>query len=252
MRLRGAAGWSDASMVSVMSRKGVGTVIVGAALVMTALVVSATQRGSDLLSRPETTLPTAPPTVDLRTLTSATPTASATSGQLRFEPSPILSVLLQVFFTLLVLWVVLVIALLVGSFLRRFRPSVASRSEAGFRAPEVPREVLEGVDEQLSALGTGAPRNAIVAAWVGLELAASASGLPRQPAETTSEYVTRVLGVWKVDAVSLDELASLYREARFSTHPLSEEHRARAIAALRRVQADLGHAVEPRAVGGPP
>ena len=80
---------------------------------------------------------------------------------------------------------------------------------------------------------TGAPRNAIVAAWLDLETSAAATGLPRLPAETSTEYTERVIGAWPVDRERLGDLAALYREARFSVHELGESHRDRAISDLR-------------------
>jgi hypothetical protein len=42
-----------------------------------------------------------------------------------------------------------------------------------------------------------------------------------------------------VSADTLEELASLFREARYSRHVLDEEDRRRADAALRRIDAEL-------------
>jgi hypothetical protein len=103
----------------------------------------------------------------------------------------------------------------------------------------VPSELLDAARDRLRDLETGEPRNAIVAAWLGLETSAAATGLPRLPAETSTEYTERVIGVWPVDAHRLGDLAALYREARFSVHELGEDHRQRAIADLRVLVADL-------------
>jgi hypothetical protein len=43
-----------------------------------------------------------------------------------------------------------------------------------------------------------------------------------------------------VDPAPLNELAGLYREARFSDHRFGEQQRARAAAALGRISDDLG------------
>ena len=131
----------------------------------------------------------------------------------------------------------------------RPRPAhpVAPATTAAPRAPRGARlrhparadELLEAARERLRDLETGEPRNAIVAAWLDLETSAAATGLPRLPAETSTEYTARVIGVWPVDSERLGDLAALYREARFSVHELGEAHRERAIADLRVLIADL-------------
>ncbi|WP_153396987.1 DUF4129 domain-containing protein [Ornithinicoccus halotolerans] len=83
------------------------------------------------------------------------------------------------------------------------------------------------------------PRNAVVACWVALEDAAASSGLPRGPAETSMEFTSRVLTRWQVRQEPLTELARLYREARFSRHPVTEEQRERALATLALIHEDL-------------
>jgi hypothetical protein len=90
------------------------------------------------------------------------------------------------------------------------------------------------------SLSEGPPRNAIVACWIQLEGDVAAAGLPRHVAETSSEYIERVIGESSVDVAPITELAALYREARFSTHDLEHDHRVRAAGALDRVVAALG------------
>ena len=115
--------------------------------------------------------------------------------------------------------------------------------------PEVPEELIgERASRRRHALAEGEPRNAIVAAWVDLEDSTAASGLGRRPAEAPLEYVSRVLDTWDVDTAALADLANLYREARFSTHPLGPEHRERALRDLDRVHEDL---VLAERTGGP-
>lgn len=90
-----------------------------------------------------------------------------------------------------------------------------------------------------TALLGGRPRNAIVACWMQLERDAGAAGLPRLEAETSAEYAARVMGEATGNVVPVDELAELYREARFSRHELDDSHRARAVDALEAVIAEL-------------
>jgi len=81
-----------------------------------------------------------------------------------------------------------------------------------------------------AALAEGEPRNVVVRCWVALEDAAASSGLARDPAETAAEFTRRFLGVWDVDEASTQELAELYREARFSRHPVARATGERAVA----------------------
>lgn len=111
--------------------------------------------------------------------------------------------------------------------------------------PEVlEHEVKVDVDAARAALASGAPRNAIVACWMQLERDAAAAGLAREAAETSAEYVERVVAQSSVDPAPIGELAVLYREARFSRHELRDDHRVRALAALNRVEAALMSNVE--------
>ena len=74
---------------------------------------------------------------------------------------------------------------------------------------------------------------------MNLERDAGEAGLPRAAAETSAEYVERVVAASSVDPAPIRELAALYREARFSRHELGDDHRSRALAALDRVEAVL-------------
>jgi hypothetical protein len=110
--------------------------------------------------------------------------------------------------------------------------------------PDVPDTVLRvDVEAALAVLSDGSPRNAIVACWMQLEDDAAAMGFERLDAETSSEYVARVVTSASVDPGPITELAALFQEARFSEHDLGDEDRARAGEVLGRVVAAL-HASE--------
>lgn len=224
-----------------MSRRGAQVTIVGGAVVMAALVVAALGQPVPLLSRPVDPQTFTPlPTITSLPPSSSTPRPSSTATALPFDPSPVLVTLVQIVLVLAALVVLVVLAQLVRSLLRR-RPHLELHEEPDFAIPLVPTELLEAARDRLRDLETGEPRNAIVAAWLGLETSAAATGLPRLPAETSTEYTERVIGVWPVDSARLGDLAALYREARFSVHDLGESHRDRAITDLRVLIADLEH-----------
>jgi hypothetical protein len=111
--------------------------------------------------------------------------------------------------------------------------------------PELPEsELTVDVVAARAALAGGSPRNAIVACWMQLERDAAAAGLSRSAAETSAEYIERVVAESSVDPAPIGELAALYREARFSRHELGDDHRTRAFATLSSVAAGLRRSVE--------
>lgn len=90
-----------------------------------------------------------------------------------------------------------------------------------------------------AAIAEGEPRNGIVRCWLLLQDSIAAAGLPPGPAETSTEFTVRVLHALDLDPRAIERLARLYREARFSRHPLGEDARAQAAAALDALHADL-------------
>lgn len=106
--------------------------------------------------------------------------------------------------------------------------------------PEMPRAVEADDVAVLAAIREGPPRNAIVRCWMLLEQDAAAAGMRREPAETSSEYVERVVGASSVDPRPIADLGALFREARFSSRSVDETQRAKAEQALTRTLASLG------------
>ena len=148
-----------------------------------------------------------------------------------------------------------VVLFLVGRLLRRLRQLWQARSRR--RRPqleEVEFEVLgpagrvsevieEDAGHQRALLEEGRPRNAIVACWERFEHQASRGGVVRRPWETTGEYVLGVLDLVDADRGAVSRLADLYREARFSDHPMTDDHRRAALEALDGIHRSLGATV---------
>lgn len=105
------------------------------------------------------------------------------------------------------------------------------------------QEVIDvAVGRSLRRIATGTPTDAIIACWVVLENAAERAGVERVPTETTAQFTARVVAVRRgtpLSETSLLRLADLYREARFSRHPMTEVHRAEARAELEVLSAEL-------------
>lgn len=126
------------------------------------------------------------------------------------------------------------------------------RELRGRRLPEPPvlerpsfaEAVLAGAPDQLASLREDIPSNAIIACWQELESAIAAAGHPALPWETPAEVTRTVLRRFEIDQDAIEGLAELYREARFSGHPLTEADRARAIECLTAIHDGLHEQVE--------
>ena len=143
---------------------------------------------------------------------------------------------------------------LVGRLLRKLRQHVAAalaRRRRRRRPEDVEFEVLdsaaqvtevmsEDAEEQRTLLAIeGEPRNAIVECWHRFEQQAVRAGVERRPWQTTAEFVLGVLDLVGADRGAVAGLADLYREARFSDHPMTDEHRRQALDALDVIHASL-------------
>jgi hypothetical protein len=233
-----------------MSRRGAYAAVAAGATILAALVVAATGPAVPILSRPAAS-ETAParPTLTFLTSSPEATLSSATTTGTPAPPSIVLVVLVQAILALTFLAFIAVVIQLIASLIRR--PRLQRHAEPTFEAPEVPEELLATAEERMRLVLTGDPRNAIVAAWLNLETSAAQAGIPRDPAETSTEYTSRVIGSWDVDRVRLADLATLYREARFSTHQLGEDLRRRAADDLETLHADLERVARTQAETSP-
>lgn len=136
---------------------------------------------------------------------------------------------------LALLLAVVVLAIRVNRRRRRAAPPESAR-----KAPDRALLTDRRAARQARMVREGSPREAIIATWLDLERLVAAAGVPRRPSETSSELVVRVLDDREVPAAALTDLAALFREARFSTHELTEALRERAAGDLDAVHAALG------------
>ncbi len=226
-------------------------VTLAAAVVALLLVVVAAASGPvDVVTAPVSsataTLPSVTPTSAPATRTPDLATRTL-PGQAEIPELPELVVFLV---KVLVYALGLFILVLLGQAAWRGAPRWRSRTlppTVVVALPDVPEELTASADARMALLMQGSPRNAVVACWLDLEETAASAGLPRAAHETSAEYTTRVLTIWRVGPQSLSGLAALYREARFSRHPLTEEHRAKAIDQLTTLHEDLRRIVAERA-----
>ncbi|MBF5080742.1 DUF4129 domain-containing protein [Quadrisphaera sp. INWT6] len=120
---------------------------------------------------------------------------------------------------------VLAVVVLVVVWLRRLWQRRASRAEALEALDETAGDVdgalaapvvRRGIARSLELLDD--PRDlddAVVRAWLGLEETAEDAGVARTPAETPTEFTTRLLARVPADRAAVDVLRALYSRARF-------------------------------------
>ncbi|MBB5870376.1 hypothetical protein F4553_003755 [Allocatelliglobosispora scoriae] len=142
--------------------------------------------------------------------------------------------------------VVIVVGLLIFQLLRQGAPRkrwarLLMRTPSRAPKPLSADSVVAALDEGIQALDDddADPRRAVIACWVRLESAAAAAGTARQPGDTSTDLVVRLLEGQRVSAPVLTGFAAVYREARYGHHVVDETMRAQARAALRQLRADL-------------
>ncbi|HEX2894301.1 MAG TPA: DUF4129 domain-containing protein [Marmoricola sp.] len=99
--------------------------------------------------------------------------------------------------------------------------------------------LAEQYADQVAALTRLPPRNGIVQSWVLFEEAARDAGVARARAETTTEFVVRLLHLLDIDPAAVGRLRALYVEARFSAHVVGPAHRDQARSALAAIHREL-------------
>jgi apolipoprotein N-acyltransferase len=141
-------------------------------------------------------------------------------------------------------WPVILVALI----------AAALFASANLRRHHRPVDEVEPEDETIALLDASLddlrrepdPRRAVVAAYARMERRLAARGFARRPSETPTEYLQRALaGTRAVGVEPLGELTALAELARFSTAPVDESMRARAIGALEHLRAELRTADAP-------
>ncbi len=115
---------------------------------------------------------------------------------------------------------------------RRDRRAVAP-DEAADRLGSGLRRSLADLESE------GDPRAAVQRAYAHMEASLGEIELSRAPDETAAEFTDRALRVLGASAAAASDLTGLFEVARFSDHPMDEGDRRRAIASVRRVEAEV-------------
>jgi hypothetical protein len=158
----------------------------------------------------------------------------------------------QVASILILIGTVVLAAILLVRTVDWLRLRLARRREAGLltayvagaaivdEEPDDEEELADEVRAGIAALDDADdPSDAILRCWVRLERIAADVGVSRDPADTPTDLVVRLLAAHEVRRETLARLAALYERARYSPTPLDEDARAEARAALQSVEADL-------------
>ena len=155
------------------------------------------------------------------------------------DDDPLLTtILMWALQALLVLIAAAILFFVVQALLRRVRRDPVSLKE-DVQADVLPDVLVAGIRESEARLDRGSSSEAIINAWLALERTAVTVGISDDQARTPAELVAAVLTDHAVNRDAIERLATLYREARFSVHPIGEENREAARQALRQVREDL-------------
>lgn len=175
---------------------------------------------------------------------SATPLSDLTgtppSGSDRFRlPWSLIELLLLAVLLLAVIGMAVVLWPQLRARGRRLRRRPRARPTFELAPDDLIRQVSATLRTAMSQVAGGQVRDAVILCWRRLEETAEAAGLRRSPADTSSDLVDRLLASMPLSEAPLTRLAALYREARFSSHPISAEAVGQARADLARLRSEL-------------
>ncbi|WP_329578612.1 DUF4129 domain-containing protein [Kitasatospora sp. NBC_01250] len=110
------------------------------------------------------------------------------------------------------------------------------------------RELAEAVGEARRALLHGDDaRTAVIACYLAMEESLAASGVEREVSDSPTDLLERAAAAGTLRGADATELTALFREARFSRHPMDQGHLARAGAALDAIAEQLAGRIAERA-----
>ncbi|MGW4648606.1 DUF4129 domain-containing protein [Kitasatospora sp. NPDC004289] len=147
---------------------------------------------------------------------------------------------------LVVLLVVTVVVMVVHWLRERRRRLHRLRFRITKGAGAVSEEALaEAVASGRRALTGDDARTAVIACYLAMETSLAESGVVRHDSDSPADLLHRAALAGVVTGPHPQSLATLFREARYSSHPMGEPHLARARSALDAIAAQLGHPAEP-------
>ncbi|WUH95385.1 DUF4129 domain-containing protein [Streptomyces sp. NBC_00433] len=135
----------------------------------------------------------------------------------------------------------LVVVLLVAGYrLWRQLRDTAEQPDPGPYLPAEHDVLADAVDSGRRALldGTDA-RAAVIACYAAMETSLAESGVARRASDSPQDLLERAAGSGLLTGPHATDLTVLFREARYSTHPMDHTHRDRAADALDAIAAQL-------------
>ncbi|MFF9049237.1 DUF4129 domain-containing protein [Streptomyces parvulus] len=118
-------------------------------------------------------------------------------------------------------------------------PALPRRTDAPAEDEEA-QLLLSAVHSGRRALaGTGDARAAVIACYAAMEDALAASGVPRNASDSPADLLARAADAGLAPGAAAPRLTALFREARYSSHPMGATHREAAAGALEEMAARL-------------
>ncbi|MFC7816033.1 MULTISPECIES: DUF4129 domain-containing protein [unclassified Streptomyces] len=163
-------------------------------------------------------------------------------GQDRADPGHDASLPLYLVLGLLAAVVVVLVVVAVVRRLRRLGLRVPQRPAraAPVTEDDDARLLLSAVRSGRRALAdTGDARAAVIACYAGMEDALVASGVARHASDSPADLLDRAVTAGLAPGPAAPRLTALFREARFSSHPMDASHREAAADALEEIDSLL-------------
>lgn len=124
-----------------------------------------------------------------------------------------------------------------------YRPAAQDTAAPFTHEPDEQEALAEAVDSGRRALlGDTDPRAAVIACYAAMERSLAGSGVARHASDSPQDLLERAAGRGLLGGPHAAGLTALFREARYSTHPMDTTHRDRAAAALDAIAAQLAEA----------
>lgn len=152
--------------------------------------------------------------------------------------------------SLILLILGIVLAILVAAIVIVLVVKLRGLAKAGAGITATPPPALAEEAEDESALGAavlagrnaleGEARAAIIACYAAMEESLTQAGVPRLASDSPADLLARATQRGVVDGPAPRLLAKLFREARFSTHPMNAQHLDQARDALDAIVEQLG------------
>ena len=217
------------------TRRWIPVVVIGGLLGVAALAASIATPG---VHRGKPVPPASLPTVAIRPndgFGGSVPPPAAAGAPAPLQDAWLLATI--VFAVALVLAIFLLWHLIV---IRRRPIQQFARDRDGTPEPLSARAMIAALDDGIARLaGEGDARSAVIACWVRLEEVAQTAGTARVLSDAPADLVTRLISAYQVSKPALTSLADLYRAARYSTNPIDNPMRVRALDNLSTVRRDI-------------